>query len=114
MNYPELITAIYESFPVLKQKWDEAVSAADNIGVLVFKLGVITDSQSPTSIDSEFWPLPQAQAYLTVGKRLDEGLLDLLFAFDFEQEFLVMIIECDGNDRSPSVYIHKISRIGLS
>jgi hypothetical protein len=114
VNHPELITAIYERFQVLKQKWDESVSAADNIGVLVFKLEAITDARSSPSLDSEFWPLPEAQAYLTVGKQSDEGLLDMLFAFDFDQEFLAMIIECDGDDQSPSVYIHKISRIGLS
>jgi hypothetical protein len=114
VKHPELLTAIYDGFHLLKQKWDEGVSMEDNIGVLVFKLGILPDRECACSLDPEFWPLHQAQAYLKNGKQSDEGLIELLFDFDFEQEFLAMIIEYDDDTRRHVVYVHKISRMGLN
>jgi hypothetical protein len=114
MTYQDLLSEIYANYTTLLQSWDAEMEKAENIGAYVFLPDGYCHSKVLSETKSEFWTLPEVQAYLVAGGETDNGLFELLVDFEFGEEFLVMIVEYLGDARKHAVHVHKITKVGLN
>ncbi len=114
MTYPALIAAIYADYNHLLVAWDAEMEKSEDAGAFVFlpedygSAGVLIDA------NFAYWPTPRLKQYLKDGGQSDEGLVDLILDLDIGEEFLVMIVEYDGDAMRHLVHVHKITKVGLN
>jgi hypothetical protein len=114
MTYPELLSAIYARYDSLLASWDAEMQQADTVGVFAFLPEGYSRTATLDDAEYSFMTIDDVKKYLKVGRQNDLGFLELLNDFNYGEEFLVMIIECDEpNDRN-AIHIHKITRVGMN
>jgi len=70
MNHSTLLAACYSNYNDLLREWGRMLDTHENIGAFVFMPEGYVPAKAFNDVHYEFWPMPEVQAYLKVGKQV--------------------------------------------
>jgi hypothetical protein len=106
MTHSSIISHLYSSFSHYRESWEKHWEKTEEFGALVFLPG--------KELDWEWWTILEIREYIQDGGLDDEQILEGIYAFEFGEEFLVLVIEYIDGPEKQEAYFHRMNNVRMN